>query len=41
MTLAEKAAAFAVSVAKDDSHGYDQGRRWGPDYDCSSLVITA
>ncbi len=41
MTLPEKAAAFAVSVAKDDSHGYDQGRRWGPDYDCSSLVITA
>lgn len=30
-----------VSIANDDSHGYDQTNRWGPDYDCSSLVITA
>ena len=41
MTAPEKAAEFAVSIARDDSHGYDQGSRWGPDYDCSSLVITA
>lgn len=41
MTIPEKAAQWAVSVANDDSHGYDQGSRWGPDYDCSSLVISA
>ena len=27
--------------AQDDSHGYDQANRWGPDYDCSSAVIQA
>jgi hypothetical protein len=27
-------------LARDDSHGYDQTNRWGPDYDCSSAVIT-
>lgn len=45
MTTAEKireaAAAWAEATAYDASHGYDQGSRWGPDYDCSSLVITA
>lgn len=41
MTTAEKAVQFAVGIAKDDSHGYDQSNRWGPDYDCSSLVISA
>lgn len=35
------AVEWAVSIAKDDSHGYDQANRWGPDYDCSSLLITA
>ena len=25
-------------LAADDSHGYSQARRWGPDYDCSSLM---
>lgn len=29
---------WAASIAEDDSHGYDQGGRNGPDYDCSSLV---
>ena len=38
----EKACNWAVGIANDDSHGYDQGKRWGtPDYDCSSLVISA
>lgn len=37
----DKAVAWAISIADDDSHGYDQGDRWGPDYDCSSLVIQA
>lgn len=30
-----------IEVANDNSHGYDQEHRWGMDYDCSSLVITA
>lgn len=38
----EKACNWAVGIANDDSHGYDQKHRWGtPDYDCSSLVISA
>lgn len=41
MTIPEKAVEWAVGIARDDSHGYDQGSRWGPDYDCSSLVISA
>lgn len=41
MTIPEKAVQVALAIANDDSHGYDQGSRWGPDYDCSSLVITA
>lgn len=46
MTIPEKADEWAVSIARDDSHGYNQatdgnGSRWGPDYDCSSIVISA
>lgn len=41
MTIPEKAVEWALQIAADDSHGYDQGSRWGPDYDCSSLVISA
>ncbi|MBR5299829.1 MAG: C40 family peptidase [Bacteroidales bacterium] len=37
----ESACDWAVSVANDNSHGYSQIDRWGPDYDCSSLVISA
>lgn len=40
-TKIDKAVAWAVGIANDNSHGYDQGNRWGPDYDCSSLVIQA
>ena len=32
---------YAVKVAKDDTHGYSQVRRWpedGNDFDCSSLM---
>lgn len=37
-----KAVDYAVKIANDDSHGYSQYNRWGnPDYDCSSLVISA
>ena len=37
----EAALQWAVAAANDDSHGYSQSNRWGPDYDCSSFVITA
>lgn len=41
MTIPEKAVDWALEIARDDSHGYDQANRWGADYDCSSLVISA
>lgn len=42
MSKVEKAVKFAEKIAADNSHGYDQISRWGsPDYDCSSLVISA
>lgn len=38
----ESAVNFAITIAKDNSHGYDQEHRDGkPDFDCSSLVITS
>lgn len=37
----KKAVEWITGVAKDDTHGYDQSHRNGPDYDCSSLVATA
>ena len=40
-SVIEKAVSWAVGIANDNSHGYDQNSRWGPDYDCSSLVISA
>ena len=39
--IIEDAIAWMISIANDDSHGYDQTNRWGPDYDCASLVISA
>lgn len=36
-----KAVDWALAMARDARHGYDQEIRWGPDYDCSSFVITA
>ena len=41
MSVADRAVEWALRIARDDSHGYDQGLRWGPDYDCSSLIISA
>lgn len=41
MSIVEKYVQKALEIANDDSHGYDQINRWGDDYDCSSLVITA
>lgn len=29
---------WAINIANDDSHGYSQCNRTGPDYDCSSFV---
>lgn len=37
----EYAVQWAIAIANDNTHGYDQTNRWGPDYDCSSFVITA
>lgn len=37
----DKAVNWALATARDSAHGYDQARRWGPDYDCSSFVISA
>lgn len=41
MTTIETATQWAEKIAEDDTHGYDQSKRWSPDYDCSSLVISA
>lgn len=35
----EKAATWMINLAEDNSHGYSQENRWGPDYDCSSAII--
>ena len=37
--LADEYTKKAEEIARDDSHGYDQIHRQGPDYDCSSLVV--
>ena len=39
--LIERYVLWAINIAKDNSHGYSQKNRWGPDYDCSSLVVSA
>lgn len=36
----EKYTQIAIMIANDNHHGYSQKDRWGPDYDCSSLVCT-
>ena len=41
MNIIQDAVAWAQRIAVDNGHGYDQTRRWGPDYDCSSFVISA
>ena len=44
MNIVQSAIDYAVNIANDDSHGYSQDakKRWGtPDFDCSSLVISA
>lgn len=39
MTKTEKAVQLACEMANDSKYGYDQGSRWGPDFDCSSFLI--
>ena len=39
--IIEKAIDWAIATANDNTHGYSQKVRWGPDYDCSSFVISA
>ena len=39
--LVESAVTWMEQIANDNSHGYDQTNRWGPDYDCSSFIISA
>ena len=42
MAIPEQALQWAIQIANDQRHGYSQASRWGnPDYDCSSLVISA
>lgn len=41
MTKTESATRWMEGLANDNSHGYSQANRWGPDYDCSSAVIQA
>lgn len=41
MAIPDKALEWAVKVANDPKSGYSQTQRNGPDYDCSSLVLTA
>lgn len=41
MSVINNAVNWAVGIANDNTHGYDQTHRWGPNYDCSSLVISA
>ena len=41
MEKIKNATEWMIKLAKDESHGYDQIYRWGPDYDCSSAIITA
>lgn len=36
----DKAVSLAVKISDDQTHGYDQAKRWGPDYDCASFLIT-
>ena len=39
--IIKKALDWALETAKDNTHGYSQAVRWGPDYDCSSFIISA
>lgn len=40
MSKITEAIEVARRWAADPAHGYDQNLRWGPDYDCSSFLIS-
>ena len=40
MSKIQDVVALAKEWAADPQHGYDQANRWGPNYDCSSFIIT-
>ncbi|MCL2471446.1 MAG: NlpC/P60 family protein [Propionibacteriaceae bacterium] len=40
-SVINSAVNWAVNIANDDTHGYSQTNRQGPDYDCSSFVSNA
>ena len=40
-TIPDAACSWAESIAADQTHGYSQSNRWGPNYDCSSLMISS
>lgn len=37
----DQAVRWSINTANDNTHGYSQSNRWGPDYDCSSFVLSA
>ena len=37
----EKAVQWMLKIANDNKYGYSETDRWGPNYDCSSFVISA
>lgn len=41
MTIPESALKWALAIAADQTHGYSQANRYGPDYDCSSFLLNA
>lgn len=41
MSKTTKALQWMLDTAADPSHGYSQQNRWGPNYDCSSMIIQA
>lgn len=41
MTAIDKYIAYMTELVTNPKHGYDQIHRWGPDYDCSSSIISS
>ena len=41
MSKVDKYITYMTELVLDPAHGYDQINRWGPDFDCSSSIITA
>ena len=41
MPSIKKSLESMLAIAKDNTHGYSQDKRYGPDYDCSSLIAKA